>query len=121
MSTVRLLLDEHINPRVAGILKARGIDSLAVAGSEHCGLDDIGVLRLAAAQGRIVVTRDIGDFSEALVELHREAGRTPGVVFVNSRAFPAPAIARLAHALSNLVRRIEIGEADATGGIHLEP
>lgn len=61
---MRLLLDAHFSPRrVGGRLSAAGHDVLAIAEiPTHAGLPDEQVLALAAAEGRVLVTRNAKDF-----------------------------------------------------------
>jgi hypothetical protein len=71
---VRLLLDEMLSPAIARELRARGHDAEAVAGSpDREALPDPGVLALARAEHRAVVTNNLRDFRP----LHHEA-ITPG-------------------------------------------
>jgi len=61
--TVRYLLDEHLSPVIAEQLNARGIDTIAVAMRPDLRtLPDPDILQVASSEGRIIVTRDIGDF-----------------------------------------------------------
>ncbi|HEU0248332.1 MAG TPA: DUF5615 family PIN-like protein [Gaiellaceae bacterium] len=61
---MRLLLDAHLSPRrVGGGLAAAGHDVLAIAEvPAHAGLPDEQVLEPAAAEGRVLVTRNAKDF-----------------------------------------------------------
>jgi predicted nuclease of predicted toxin-antitoxin system len=63
--TLRYYLDEHIDPAISQGLRLRGIDVLTTeeAGRAHQGLSDAEQLAYAAAQGRVLVTRD-SDFVE---------------------------------------------------------
>jgi hypothetical protein len=65
---VRLLLDHDVSgPRVGARLGARGHDVRALDQEpQHAGLTDDEVLRLAAADGRIVVTHDVNTFPAVL-------------------------------------------------------
>jgi hypothetical protein len=71
---VRLLLDEMLSPAIARELRARGHDVEPVAGHpDREALSDPGVLALASAERRAVVTNNLRDFRP----LHHEA-ITPG-------------------------------------------
>lgn len=62
---MRLLLDANLSPqRIGGPLRDAGHDVLALAGDANIeGLDDPLVLELAAAQQRILITRNSRDFA----------------------------------------------------------
>jgi predicted nuclease of predicted toxin-antitoxin system len=62
---VRLLLDANLSPqRIGGPLRDAGHDVLALAGDPAIeGLDDPAVLDLAAAEQRILITRNSRDFA----------------------------------------------------------
>jgi hypothetical protein len=59
---VRLLLDEMLSPGIAEQLRERGHDVEAIAGSQQAELDDLGVLDIARAQRRAIVTNNVRDF-----------------------------------------------------------
>ena len=67
---MRLLLDAHLSPRRIGSpLETAGHDVLSLATDPTLGaLDDEAVLQLAAAQERILVTRNARDFAPLLRE-----------------------------------------------------
>lgn len=67
---MRLLLDANLSPRrLGGPLAKRGHDVLSLASDPTLGaLDDPQVLELAAAQSRILVTRNARDFAPLLRE-----------------------------------------------------
>ena len=74
---MRLLLDANLSPRRVGkALRARGHGVLALAEERALdGLDDPDVLRLAAEDDRILVTRNSRDFAP-LAREWAEAGRS---------------------------------------------
>ena len=115
----KFLLDEHISRRVAEGAARRGVDVKAVDGSPLAGLDDPRLLRAAAADGRILVTYNNGDFAPLLVDFLREGAAVPGVVFVNGNTLPSSDVGGLVRALAGLSARIAEGEADAKGGLFL--
>ena len=60
---MRLLLDEHLSPSVAGELRRLGYDVIAVAERDDLrGLPDDEIFEWAATDGRAVVTFDVGDY-----------------------------------------------------------
>jgi predicted nuclease of predicted toxin-antitoxin system len=81
---VRLLLDANLSPRqIGGPLRAAGHDVLALAEDASLeGLDDPLVLELAAAQKRVLITRNSRDFAP-LAREWAEAQRTHcGVILI---------------------------------------
>ena len=115
----RYLLDEHIIPRVATTAAAEGVDVSAVAASSLAGSDDLTVLRAAIAEGRILVTYDVGDFVVLLGVMAREGTSVPGVVFVDRASISTSDVGGLATALVALDRMLAAGDADASAGIFL--
>lgn len=113
------LLDEQISPRVAEQLAKTGIDVRAVCGSELAGRDDASIFRAAVAEGRIMVTYNIADFSVVYADLLKEGLKVPGLVFVDENSIPNSDIQGLVRALARLTARLQKGEADAGGGIFL--
>jgi hypothetical protein len=81
---VRLLLDAHISGRAVGrALVEAGHDVRALdSESELEGLDDPGVLELAATEGRVLVTANIRDFEPLLREWAGEGRSHSGVILV---------------------------------------
>ena len=94
---MRLLLDEQLSRRrLVPLLERRGHDVLAIAGTAaHEGLTDEEVLSLAAAERRILVTRNSRDFAPILREWAEGQRRHAGCVLIWSlRANEHAAIAR---------------------------
>jgi predicted nuclease of predicted toxin-antitoxin system len=58
-----LLTDENVHPDVAAFLREQGHDVLDVKDASLAGLGDTELIRLAFAQGRVVVTHD-SDFGK---------------------------------------------------------
>jgi uncharacterized protein DUF5615 len=95
------------------------VDVVAVDGSALAGLDDRALLRLAVADGRILVTYNNGHFAPLMTDLLRERASFPGIVFVDRRTIPTSDVGGLARSIARLARRIEDGTVDASGGIFL--
>lgn len=83
---MRLLLDAHISGRTVGrALDERGHDVRALdSESELEGLDDPDVLKLAAAENRVLVTANIRDFEPLLREWAGEERSHAGLILVPS-------------------------------------
>ncbi len=76
---MQLLLDAHLSPkRIGAALASDGHDVLCLSADAALGaLDDPEVLKLAAEQERILITRNSRDFAPLLRE-SAEAGRHHG-------------------------------------------
>ena len=102
---MRFLLDEHVSPRVASLLRAQGHDAVAVAEREELrGLPDHGLWQVALDEDRALVTFDAGDFGRLAGGMAMTGEAYPVLVLVAVQAFP-PAldgVGRLAGALDAL-------------------
>ena len=83
-----LLLDEMLSGNIAGELRSKGRDVLAVvADSALLALPDDQILAHATATGRALVTANIKDFMP-LDAQYRAAGQThAGLIFISSKTF----------------------------------
>jgi len=102
---VRLLLDEHLSPLVARRLRGLGHDAVSVAEQRELrGRNDERIRQAARAEDRVLVTRDVRDFSVLATRAAAAAESHPGMVLVSSRAFPgnADGIGRLVDAIHAL-------------------
>ena len=101
---MKLLLDEHISPRVADALRTRGHDVVAVA--ECSGLraaDDETVLSAATVDERAVVTHNFADFLAIAAEW-AGAGRSHTRIIVVPVAFQRQGVGAYIVALDELLR-----------------
>jgi hypothetical protein len=110
---LRLLLDEHISPAVAGGLRRR-LPSLAVYATRdwehgaHLGQDDDAILRDAAAQGLTLVTYDRRTIPP-LLKAWAEQGRSHGgVIFVDERTIEPSNVGAQIRGLAALARETAI-------------
>lgn len=86
---MRLVLDEHIDPRVAEQLGKRGHDVVAVAESPGLrGRPDEFLFELAVAEERAIVTRDVPDFAVLAAQAISAGLACPCVIFVIGPAYP---------------------------------
>jgi Domain of unknown function (DUF5615) len=83
---MRILLDAHISGRTVGKALMEGGHDVRALDSEPEleGLSDPGVLELAAAEGRVLVTANIRDFEPLLREWAGENRSHAGVILVPS-------------------------------------
>lgn len=81
---MRLLLDANLSPkRIGSPLKERGHDVLSLASDAALGaLDDPDVLKLAAEQDRILVTRNSRDFAPLLREWAEADSHHAGCILI---------------------------------------
>lgn len=99
--SLRFLLDEDQDPRVAAGLRPRGIDARSVhdLGRANQAVTDAAWLEEATAQRRVFVTYNRADF-QALDDQWRSAGRTHGgILWCMERSIPRRAIGDLVRAL----------------------
>lgn len=89
MTPARLLLDEMLTMKIALQLRERGHDVYAITERPHLvSLSDDQVLALGEAEGRALVTANIGDFA-TLDARWADSGREHGgIVSVATSAFP---------------------------------
>lgn len=59
---MRFFVDENISPKVADLLRGRGIDTASVHESGMTGASDLEIMKFAASDGRCVITRNRDDF-----------------------------------------------------------
>jgi hypothetical protein len=101
---VTLYLDENLSPRIAEMLRARGLD--AVSAHEVSGniqLDDRSQLLYAAGSRRAIVTCDIEDFAELTGEFIATNREHAGIVFVPP-SFRSDEFAAIADAVEQVAR-----------------
>jgi predicted nuclease of predicted toxin-antitoxin system len=81
---VRLLLDANLSPRgIATPLQAAGHDVLALAADATLeGLDDPLVLELAAAEQRVLTTRNSRDFAPLVREWAEASRHHAGLILI---------------------------------------
>ena len=105
---MKFYLDENLSPRVAQMLRERGIDAISAYEAGNAGLDDQSQLRYASAHDRVVVTADAPDFIEL------DAAALASNTFHAGVALVPPALRRrgfaaLAVAIEDLARRYPAG------------
>ena len=115
----RLLLDEHISPKVAMLARKSGVDTLAIAASPWAGMKDPEVLALATGEGRILVTYNIQHFAPLLADALAAGAVPPGVVYVDDKTVSPRDYAGLARALKELSDRVDRGEVNPSTGVFL--
>lgn len=112
---MRFLLDEHFSYHLAERLRALGHDAVSVA--ERVDLrtrPDDRLWKSAALERRVLVTQDLGDFSQLVATGFARGEGHAGLVLVPVRAFPRTldGTGRLAAALDRLAAASPHGLAD---------
>ncbi|HEU5327090.1 MAG: DUF5615 family PIN-like protein [Thermomicrobiales bacterium] len=101
---MRFYLDENLPPQVAVLARARGVDAVSNHERGHLGLSDDEVLRLAAKDGRCVVTRNRDDFVQLTIRCFDNQWPHTGVLIV-PWTLPNDQFARMADALAAYAQR----------------
>jgi predicted nuclease of predicted toxin-antitoxin system len=103
VTPARLLLDEMLSPKIGAALEAHGHDVATVTQRPDLMAlhDDEPILAAAAAENRVVVTANIGDFAALDAQWNAEGRAHAGIVLVTTSQFPQDRsfIGRVANAL----------------------
>ena len=102
-----LLLDVHINLRVAIQLRTRGFDVVGLSEWYEGYLRqavDLTILQKAHREQRTLVTFDLGSISDLLLELSQDGEAHSGVIFVSSKTFRQDDVGRIVLALDRTLR-----------------
>lgn len=102
---MKALLDEHLSPRLAVLLRRRGHDVIAVAErSELLAASDREILDTATSEGRAVVTSNVKDFRPLAAERLARGGTHPGLILLpSSRTRRRDSINALAVAIASVL------------------
>lgn len=95
---MRFFLDEDLNPKVAVIGRGIGLNVISAHEVRRKGLDDREQLEFAAAQRRILVTRNRDDFIRLTISFYQSGASHPGILIVPF-SLPNKQPARIARAL----------------------
>lgn len=120
---MKALLDEHITPRAARLLRERGHDVVAVTECpDLIGAGDEQLWRTAMNEGRAIVTENARDFALLANQPYPAGSTHAGLVLLSPRAGPTalPATTQLVGALARLIAAYP-GEAFAGRVAWLEP
>ena len=101
---MKLYLDENLSPRIAELLRARGLDATSAHEAGNTQLTDAAQLRYAADQARAIVTCDAADFVALATEMIAANVDHAGIVLVSSR-FRTDDFSRIAEAIEQAARR----------------
>ena len=81
---MKLLLDEDLSPKIAVILRDKGIDALSVHEIGRTGLTDYEQLEYAASEGRCFVTQNRNDYILLTRQFFSSSMSHKGVLIVPS-------------------------------------
>jgi predicted nuclease of predicted toxin-antitoxin system len=101
---VRLALDHHYSPAIAGELRKRGHDAVAAIEREWHTLSDEELLAVCAAEQRALVSNNVADFMAIIRAWAVQGQPHAGVIFTSDRTMPRTraTIGRYVTALSDL-------------------
>ncbi|MBI2468278.1 MAG: DUF5615 family PIN-like protein [Candidatus Rokubacteria bacterium] len=108
---MRLLLDEHIAPRVAVELRRKGYDVVAAEELGTRGASDAEQLAAAARERRALVTYNIVDFQDLLLQSAQKGLTHQGIVFVSEKTVPQRSVRALVRALGRLLDDLPADDA----------
>jgi hypothetical protein len=98
-----LVLDEHYSNVVASDLRKLGHDVIAVNDRRDLrAMTDEELFAWAVAQGRWIVTENVGDFAPIMQEAWRDGTPSVGVVYTSDRTFP-----RSRNLVGNMTRALD--------------
>jgi hypothetical protein len=117
---VTFYLDENLSPRIAELLRARGLDVTSAYEVGNTHLDDRTQLRYAAREGRAIVTCDIPDFTEVAGEFIAANMRHAGIVLV-APTFGTDEFSAIADAVEQVARGYPGGLADTVVYLRRSP
>jgi len=95
---MKFFLDEDISPKVADILRRNDIDATSAHEAKMVQASDRAQLMHAAAEQRVMVTRNRNDFIRLTVHFFNEMRPHHGVLII-PYTFPGDMFARIAEAL----------------------
>ena len=110
---LKLLLDEHIDPKLVQLLGQRGIEAVSMQewrSGHYVGHPDHEILISMASEGLTLLSYDVHSMPELLDRLAEEEVTHGGIILVSERTIKQNALSALALALENLVN--ELGDVD---------
>lgn len=110
---MKLLLDEQLSPRIAQVLRERGLDAVAVGERDDLPqASDREIMEAAAREQRAVVTNNVKDFRPIAAERLTTGRGHAGLILLPARR------SRSRHATGLLADAIEAVARSHPDGIH---
>lgn len=85
--TIKLYLDEDVDPLLSQVLVERGIDCLSTREANNQGRSDYEQLDFAAEQGRVILTFNVKDFLRLSQEYVLSGKHHNGIIVSNHLPF----------------------------------
>jgi len=105
---MKFYLDEDLSPKIAEILREKGVDAVSAHEAGMLEASDRDQLELAAQQGRCMVTRNRDDFVRLTVQFFNDRRPHRGVLII-PYSIPADQFARMARLLQMFASRYPSG------------
>jgi len=96
---VKLYLDEDISPKISVILRKKGVDAVSAHEADMLQASDAEQLSFAAAEGRVMVTRNRDDFITLTVQFFDDLKPHKGLIIV-PHTIPGSEFSKLASLLA---------------------
>ena len=101
---MKLYLDEDISPRVAELLRKKGVDAVSAHEKDMKGVSDEEQLTAAVNEGRVMVTRNRNDFIALTVRFFQDFNPHYGLIIV-PHSIPGSNFNLMANRLSACVNK----------------
>jgi len=108
-----------MNPRVAAELQKKGYDVATAEGLGTRGARDAEQLATAASEHRALVTYNIADFHELVMEWSRRGLTHWGIIFVSEKTISQRSIGPLIRALQQLLDELPAEDSLLNQAIYL--
>ncbi|OGL16729.1 MAG: hypothetical protein A3F92_14460 [Candidatus Rokubacteria bacterium RIFCSPLOWO2_12_FULL_71_22] len=101
---MKIYLEENLSPRIAELLRARGVDAVSAHEVGNTQLDDRAQLLYATREGRAIVTADIVDFTALATAAVAANAEHAGMILVSAR-FRGDEVGAIARGIAAVVER----------------
>jgi predicted nuclease of predicted toxin-antitoxin system len=105
---VKFYLDEDISPKVSAILRKKGVDTVSAHEADMLQASDDEQLSFAAAEGRVMVTRNRDDFITLTVQFFDDLKPHRGLIIV-PHTIPGSEFSKLASLLAKFAKKYPKG------------